>query len=110
MFFGVSEGFQWFILRKIIVFQGFRGVSSLTKGVELFRGGAEGMMVVVGVKLLISIETYRTFDFPGGGGSGPYSTSGSPPMHSFLEFKFIFLAPFNYVETHCTWWIILKHL
>ena len=39
-------------LRKTIVFQGFRGISSFSKGVELFSR--------VGVKMLISIETYRT--------------------------------------------------
>ena len=73
MFFRVSEGFQWFILRKIIVFQGFI-INQGGRTFSLRCGGDDGGG---GVKMLISIETYRTFDFPGGGGSGPYSTSGS---------------------------------
>ena len=40
---------------------------------------------------------FCTYDFPG----GPHPT---PPlnsrMHLFLQLKVIFLAPFNYVETH----------
>ena len=51
-----------------IVFQAFRRIPSFSKGVELFSG--------MGVNMLISIETYRTYDFTGGGG-GTYPTSGS---------------------------------
>ena len=69
---------QSFILRKPIVFKGFRGVSSFSNcGVKLFffffffgGGGGGG-----GVKMLISIDTCRTYDIPGG--SGPYPTSGT---------------------------------
>ena len=75
---------QWFILMKTIVFQGYRGLPSFSKGSFDFFSGA-------GVKMLISIETYITYDLSGGGGgSRPYPTS-DPRMHSF-----------NYVETHCT--------
>ena len=81
---------QWFILRKTIVFQGFRGITSFSKGVELFS--------TTGVKMLISIETYRTYNFPGGGGGPDPIPPLDPRMHPLLGFK----APFNYVETHCT--------
>ena len=37
-----------------------KGFHRFPRGVELFSG--------VGVKMLISIETYRTYDFPGAGG------------------------------------------
>ena len=33
---------QWFILRKYIVFQGFRGVLSFFQEVKLFPGGGGG--------------------------------------------------------------------
>ena len=50
------------------------------------------------VKMLISIETYRTYDFPGGGGGlDPIPPLDIPPlilgMHSFVVFNF-FLSPF----------------
>ena len=49
-------------------------------GVELFSGGV--------VKMFISIETYRTYDFLGGDGPDPI-----PPldqrMYFFLEFKYV---------------------
>ena len=51
------------ISKKTIVFQGFRGGPTFSRGVQLFPGGGEGQMV-------ISIETHITCDFPGGG-SGP---------------------------------------
>ena len=50
------------------------------------------------VKMLISIENYRTYDFP----EEAYPSFGSA-YALILEFKIIFLAPFNYIETHCTW-------
>ena len=80
---------QWFILRKTIVFQGFRGVPSFSKGVRKFSG--------VGIKMLISIEPRSTYDFPGGvGGFRPYPTSVS--AHALIVFRI--LAPFNYVERY----------
>ena len=36
---------QWFILRKTIVFQGFRGVPSFSKRGELFSGGGGSKIV-----------------------------------------------------------------
>ena len=51
---------QWFILMKTIVFQGYRGLPSFSKGSFEFFSGA-------GVKMLISIETYITYDLSGGG-------------------------------------------
>ena len=44
-----------------------RGFHRFPRGVELFSG--------VGVKMIISLETYRTYAFTGG--SRPYPTSGS---------------------------------
>ena len=55
-----TEGVQWFILRKTIFM--------VPEGVQHFPGGGGGGG---GVQMLISIETYRTCDFPGG--SGPLS-------------------------------------
>ena len=49
--------YQWFISKKTIILQGFGGST-------LSRGGGGG--VGAGVQMLIP-ETYRTFDFPGGG-------------------------------------------
>ena len=77
---------KWFILRKTIVFQGFRGSPSFSKGGELFPGGGDA-------------NFYKTYDFPGG--PGPYPTSGSVHVLIFYSIKLFFLAPFNYVETHC---------
>ena len=69
---------QWLILGKTIVFQGFKGVQSFSKGGWIFFG--------VGDKMLISIETYRTGDFSGGGGGGPDPISPlDPHMHSFFR-------------------------
>ena len=53
--------YQWFISRKTIIFQDFRGGPTFSRGVQLFPGG---------IQMLISIETHRTCDFPGGGGGG----------------------------------------
>ena len=51
---------QLFNSRKTIVFQGFGWALSFFKWDDLFsRGGG-------GVKMLISIDTYRTYNFPGG--------------------------------------------
>ena len=54
--------------QKLLVFQGFKGVPSFSKGGFNF-------LRRWGVKMLISIETYRAYDLPGG--SRPYLTSGS---------------------------------
>ena len=52
---------RWFIFWKTIIFQGSRGGPTFYRvgvGVQLFsRGGG-------GVQMLISVETYRNFDFP----------------------------------------------
>ena len=56
--------YQWLISKKNIIFIGFRRSNIFQGGkVQIFRGG--------GVQMLISIETHRTCDFQGGGGSGP---------------------------------------
>ena len=63
---------QWFILKKTIVIQGFRGIPSFSKGVELFSG--------VRVKMSISIELMI---FQGGGGGLDPIPPLNPRMHSF---------------------------
>ena len=59
-----TEGVQWFYYRENYTFQRIQRGSNIFKGVQLFPGG---------VQMLISIETHITYDFPGGGGSGPIS-------------------------------------
>ena len=51
------------ISMKTIIFQGFREGQTFARWVQLFPGGGGGR----GVKMLISIETHITCDFPGGG-------------------------------------------
>ena len=55
-----TEGVQWFISKKNMIFQVFfywwRG--GPTRGPTFSRG-------MRGVQMLIPIETYRTYDFPG---------------------------------------------
>ena len=55
------------ILKKTIIFQGFREGPTFCRGVQLFPRG---------YKMLISIETHITCDFPGGVRT-PYPPSGS---------------------------------
>ena len=74
------------ISKKTIIFKGFRGGPTFSRGGgrQLFpwRGG--------GVQWVISIETHITCDFPGGGGGGggrtPYPPSGSAHAISQLIF------------------------
>ena len=51
-------------------FPRFQRGPTFARWVQLFPGGG-------GVKMLISIETHITCDFPGGGGPDPYPPSGS---------------------------------
>ena len=48
------------ISKKTIIFHGFRGCPTFSRGFQLFPGGGGG-----GVQMLISIETHITCDFPG---------------------------------------------
>ena len=72
-----SEG-PMVYLKENYFFRGFRGIPPLSEG-----GGGE-LFSGLGVKMLISIETYR--NFPGGGGGAP---DPIPPldsrMHSYLR-------------------------
>ena len=57
------------ISKKTIIFKGFRGGPTFSRGEgNFFHGGGRG-----GVQWVISIETHITCDFPGGGGD-PIST------------------------------------
>ena len=58
-------------------FPSFQRGSTFSKGVELFGEGGGG-----GVKMVISIETFKTYDFPGGG-PDPIPPL-DPRLHSFL--------------------------
>ena len=66
------------ISKKIIIFQGFRGGPTFSRGCpNIFKGG---------VQMLISIETHITCDFPGGGGGRtPYPPSGSAHAKHMLN-------------------------
>ena len=56
------------ISKKAIIFYDSRGVQHFPVGSNFFQGRIGGRG---GVQLLISIETYRTCDFPGGWGLDP---------------------------------------
>ena len=60
---------QWFISKKTIIFQGFRGGQTCSRGVSNFFKDGGG-----GVQMLISKEIHC--DFPVGGGPDPLS----PPL------------------------------
>ena len=64
----------WFFLQLYYIFYGSKGSKHLWGGgcnflLFFFLGGGGGLGG--GVQILISIETYITCDFSGGGGSGP---------------------------------------
>ena len=66
------------ISKKTIIFQGFRGGPTFSRGV----GGGNFFPGWRGVQILISIETQKTCcDFPGG--PDPYHLSGS--AHAFAH-------------------------
>ena len=58
LLYSLQRGSNGFITETTLLFQGFRGGPTFSKG-----GG--------GFQMLISIETHITCDFPGLGGSGP---------------------------------------
>ena len=64
------------ISKKTIIFQGFRGGQYFPEGVQLFPGG--------GVQMLISIETHKTCDFPGG------SRPPIPSLNPCMIYKLVF--------------------
>ena len=65
---------KWLISKKTIIFQGFRGGPTFSRG----GGGSNFIQGGGGSTCLFPIETHITCDFPGGGGSGPpVSPSGS---------------------------------
>ena len=73
--------YQRFISEKTIIFQGFRGGPTFSRGwwSNFFQGGGGG-----GVQLLISIETDIPCEFPrGGGGSGPPIPPLDPCMYQY---------------------------
>ena len=72
LYYSFTVVYQWLISSKTIIFQGFRGgpIFSRGGGVQPFPAGGGGLNFFQGgggVKMLISIETHRTCDFPGGG-------------------------------------------
>ena len=68
---------KWSISKKSIIFQGFRG------GPTFSRGGGGGPTIS---NCIFPIETHITCDFPGGGGSGPpVPPSGSALAGEIVE-------------------------
>ena len=62
------------ISKKTIIFKGFRGGPTFSRGEgNFFHGGGGG-----GVQWVISIETHITCDFTGGGGGGGGRTPYPP--------------------------------
>ena len=73
LFYSLQRGSNVFIAEKtiLILYQGSRGG-------PLFSRGGGGVKLFPGVQMLISLETHvRICYFPGGGGSGSLSPSGS---------------------------------
>ena len=74
------------ISKKTIIFQGFRGGPTYSRGSNFFQGWGE-------VQMLISIETHITSDFPGGWGvRAPYSPSGSAHAND-MNYKLALKGP-----------------
>ena len=70
------------ISKNTIIFKGFRGGPTFSRGEgNFFHGGGGGG----GVQWVISIETHITYDFPGGGGLTPY-----PPLDPHMRFHNLF--------------------
>ena len=70
------------ISKKTIIFKGFRGGPTFSRGEgNFFHGGGGGG----GVQWVISIETHIICDFPGGGG-GPHI----PPLDPHMRFHNLF--------------------
>ena len=67
-FYSFTVAYQWFISKKTIILQGFRGggeafsrrVQSFPGGQLFSKGGGGGVQVLI-------LETHRTFGFRGGG-------------------------------------------
>ena len=69
------------ISKKTIIFKGFRGGPTFSRGEGNFFHGGGG-----GIQWVISIETHITCDFPGGGGGGPHI----PPLDPHMRFHNLF--------------------
>ena len=69
------------IAKKSIIFQGFRGGPTFSRGVQLFPGGGGGGGG--GSNCLFPIETHISCDFPGRG----VRTPCPPPSGSALEIE-----------------------
>ena len=82
------RGCPMVISKKTIISQGFRGVPTFSRGVQLFPEGDQ---------MLISIETHIICDFPGwvggwgGGGGGGGGGGSGPPIPLLIHTRMIFL-------------------
>ena len=67
LFYSFTVVYQWFISKKTIIFQGFKGVQHLSGGVQNFSGGGGGQLFSKeGGIMLICMETHRTCVFSRG--------------------------------------------
>ena len=78
--------------RKLYLFTDQEGVQYFPGGQTFSRGGGGG------VQMLISIDTHITCDFPGGGGSAPYPSSGSSHV-KLLNIAFLLALCFSICYT-----------
>ena len=87
------RGSNGFITEKTILFQG--GVQHFLGGGEsnIFQGGG-------GVRMLISIETHITCDFPGEGGGGVWTPI--PHLDPHMAYKHCILSLMIHFRVTCT--------
>ena len=78
LFYSFTEGVQWLFQRKLLFLK-------VSEGSNFFKGGGQLFPWRGGVQWVISIETHKTCDFPGGGG-GPHI----PPMDPHMRFHNLF--------------------
>ena len=86
---------KWSISKKSIIFQGFRGGPTFSRGggVQLFPGGSN---------CLFPIETHITCDFPGG--SGPLVSPLDPHLTTYIKIL-IWSTESGFAPTSADWFI-----
>ena len=87
LFYCFTVVYQWFISKKTIIFQGFRGSPTFSREGSLFSMGGGGVQLFPGGGLnanLYSNQLYLSFS-RGGGGRDPLSPSGTILGIKYLE-------------------------